>query len=141
MATTTTRTRGIRPDRKPLLDLLRRLVAVLLGEGRRVVDLGAETVHHLLLLGQLRGLTFGLDLIDQGHGLLLELLTALWCHQGCDPGTDRGYVYGGGIGYRLGETFRIGFDSNYYTRRSEIEERRDFEGLRLFGSISYGIQQ
>lgn len=58
-----------------------------------------------------------------------------------DPGTDRGYVFGGGVGYLLGETFRLGFDTNYYTRRSELEERRDYEGLRLFGSISYGIRQ
>jgi len=54
---------------------------------------------------------------------------------------DRGYLYGGGIGYLLGETFRLGFDANYYTRRSDFELRRDYEGLRLFGSISYGIQQ
>ncbi|HJR60720.1 MAG TPA: outer membrane beta-barrel protein [Vicinamibacterales bacterium] len=57
------------------------------------------------------------------------------------PPGDKGYVYGGGVGYRLGETFRLGLDTNYYTRRSEIEGRRDFEGLRVFGSISYGIQQ
>jgi hypothetical protein len=58
-----------------------------------------------------------------------------------DPQRDRGWVYGGGIGYRLGEAFRFGFDTNYYTRRSEFEGRRDYEGLRAFGSISYGIQQ
>jgi hypothetical protein len=58
-----------------------------------------------------------------------------------DQPTDRGYAYGGGIGYLVAETFRLGFDANYYTRRSEIEGRRDFDGLRVFGSISYGIQQ
>jgi len=58
-----------------------------------------------------------------------------------EPQRDRGWVYGGGIGYLLGETFRIGFDTNYYTRRSELQGRRDYEGLRMFGSISYGIQQ
>jgi hypothetical protein len=57
------------------------------------------------------------------------------------PASDRGYTYGGGIGYRLAETFRLGMDVNYYTRRSEFEGRRDYEGLRVFGSISYGIQQ
>jgi hypothetical protein len=59
---------------------------------------------------------------------------------GTPPG-DKGYVFGGGVGYRLGETFRLGLDTNYYTRRSELEGRRDYEGLRVFGSISYGIQQ
>lgn len=55
--------------------------------------------------------------------------------------TDRGYTLGGGIGYLLGETFRLGLDANHYTRRSEFETRRDYEGIRVFGSISYGIQQ
>ena len=59
---------------------------------------------------------------------------------GIPPG-DTGYVYGGGLGYRLGETLRLGVDTNYYTRRSELEGRRDYEGVRVFGSISYGIQQ
>ncbi len=54
--------------------------------------------------------------------------------------SDRGYAYGGGIGYLVAETLRLGLDANYYTRRSEIEGRRDFEGLRMFGSISYGIR-
>jgi hypothetical protein len=57
------------------------------------------------------------------------------------PGTDRGYVFGGGVGRRMGETLRVGVDANYYTRRSELEERRDYEGLRVFGSITYGIRQ
>ena len=56
-------------------------------------------------------------------------------------GIDRGYTYGGGIGYLAGETLRLGLDANYYTRRAEVGGRRDYEGLRLFGSIRYGIQQ
>lgn len=54
---------------------------------------------------------------------------------------DRGYVFGAGAGYRLGEALRVGVDANYYTRRSEIEGRRDYEGLRVFGSIIYGRQK
>lgn len=54
---------------------------------------------------------------------------------------DRGYLYGIGVGYLLGETFRLGADVNYSTRRSEVEGRRDFDGLRLFGSLTYGLQQ
>ena len=34
-------------------------------------------------------------------------------------GPDRGYVYGAGVGYRIGESLRLGVDTNYYTRRSE----------------------
>jgi hypothetical protein len=58
-----------------------------------------------------------------------------------DPGTDRGFIHGGGLGYRAGDALRLGFDINYQTRQSEIEERRAYDGLRLFGSISYGIRQ
>jgi hypothetical protein len=58
-----------------------------------------------------------------------------------DAGTDRGYVYGGGIGYLAGEVMRLGVDANYYTRRAQVEGRRDYEGLRIFGSIRYGIRQ
>jgi hypothetical protein len=54
---------------------------------------------------------------------------------------DRGYLYGVGAGYLVGETLRVGMDVNYSTRRSEVEGRRDFEGLRVFGSIKYGLQQ
>jgi hypothetical protein len=55
--------------------------------------------------------------------------------------TDRGHIFGTGVGYRVGEALRLGLDVNYATRRSEIEGRRDFNGLRVFGSIAYGIQQ
>ena len=58
-----------------------------------------------------------------------------------DTKPDLGYVFGAGVGYRVGEVLRLGVDTNYYTRRSEIEGRRDYEGLRVFGSIIYGIQQ
>ena len=54
---------------------------------------------------------------------------------------DVGYIAGAGLGYRVGEILRLGVDANYYTRRSEIEGQRDYEGLRVFGSIVYGIQQ
>ena len=55
--------------------------------------------------------------------------------------TDRGYTYGGGIGVLPGDTLRLGFDVIYSSRRSEVAGRRDFEGTRIFGSISYGIRQ
>ena len=54
---------------------------------------------------------------------------------------DRGYVAGAGVGYRPAETLRLGVDANYYTRKSELAGVRDYEGLRVFGSISYGIMQ
>jgi hypothetical protein len=56
------------------------------------------------------------------------------------PG-DTGYVYGAGIGYRPATALRLGVDANYYTRHSDFESRRAYEGLRVFGSITYGIMQ
>ena len=54
--------------------------------------------------------------------------------------TDRGYTYGAGIGVLPAETLRLGFDVLYSTRRSEVEGRRDFDGTRVFGSITYGTR-
>ena len=53
---------------------------------------------------------------------------------------DRGSEVGGGIGFRMNESVRLGFDVRHGTRRSDDTGRR-FEGTRLFGSITYGIQQ
>ena len=54
--------------------------------------------------------------------------------------TDRGQMYGLGIGYRVGETLRIGIDVNYYLRRSPLTQR-NYDGLRVGASVSYGILQ
>jgi hypothetical protein len=58
-----------------------------------------------------------------------------------DPGSDRGRTLGGGIGYRIGEALRVGVDANHYSRRSEFDSGRNYDGVRVFGSISYGIRQ
>jgi hypothetical protein len=58
-----------------------------------------------------------------------------------DAPTDHGYIYGAGIGVLPADTLRLGLDVIYSTRRSEVAGRRDFEGTRIFGSISYGIRQ
>jgi hypothetical protein len=84
--------------------------------------------------------THSWELVGRGsrQTLAYRQLASLGTPEG---GTDRGYVYGAGIGYRPGEVLRLGFDANYYTRRAEVEGRRDYEGLRVFGSIAYGIRQ
>jgi hypothetical protein len=53
---------------------------------------------------------------------------------------DRGHIYGGGLGYRLNETTRIGFNVAQ-TKRESSALLRSFEGTRAFASITYGIQQ
>jgi hypothetical protein len=49
-----------------------------------------------------------------------------------DPQLDTIRQYGGGIGYRLGQTFRLGIDGTYFRRRSSNVALRDFEGFRVW---------
>jgi hypothetical protein len=51
---------------------------------------------------------------------------------------DKGHLYGGGFGYRLGDALRLGLDVNYAVRRSR-ESARDYQGFRAGASVSYGI--
>ncbi|MGC4081068.1 MAG: outer membrane beta-barrel protein, partial [Vicinamibacterales bacterium] len=53
--------------------------------------------------------------------------------------TDTGWMAGAGIGYRIGETLRIGVDVNDYTRTVNGNEARSYRGLRAGASISYGL--
>jgi hypothetical protein len=54
-----------------------------------------------------------------------------------DGRLDRARLVGTGVGRRLGTDVRIGFDVNYVTRDSNVEDRR-YSGLRAGGSITYG---
>jgi putative beta-barrel porin BBP2 len=54
--------------------------------------------------------------------------------------SENGRQYGFGIGYRLGESVRVGFDVNYLMRRSAAT-LRDYQGLRAGASVSYGLPQ
>jgi hypothetical protein len=54
---------------------------------------------------------------------------------------DHGTLVGLGVGYRLGKTVRLGIDANYYQRESPTANLRDFEGLRVGASVSYGLPQ
>lgn len=53
---------------------------------------------------------------------------------------DRSWQYGGGVGYRLGQFIRLGFDIDRFKRTSDIRIRQ-FEGWRAGGSVSYGVEQ
>lgn len=54
---------------------------------------------------------------------------------------DRPWYAGAGVGYRVGETLRLGFDVNYYRRTMGLANARNYSGLRLGGSLSYGLPQ
>lgn len=55
--------------------------------------------------------------------------------------TDHSWIAGAGVGYRVGQTLRLGFDANYYKRTVDEIESRNYKGLRLGASISYGLPQ
>ena len=42
--------------------------------------------------------------------------------------TDRGRMYGAGLGHRLGDMLRVGLDVNYLVRRSR-EATREYDGF------------
>ncbi len=56
------------------------------------------------------------------------------------PRTDRGRRLGGGIGYTFGRSLRVGVDVDHYQRSSPVFGR-GYEGLRIGGSFTYGLQQ
>jgi len=55
--------------------------------------------------------------------------------------TDHSWQLGTGVGYRVGDTFRIGVDANYYRRDAPEAEYRNYDGLRIGASFSYGLPQ
>jgi hypothetical protein len=58
---------------------------------------------------------------------------------GADTGrTDDIVFYGGGVGYRIGTDVRLGFNVDYYTRRSAIQTNQ-YKGLRVGSSVTYGF--
>lgn len=54
--------------------------------------------------------------------------------------TDTGSRIGGGMGYSFGQSLRVGVDVDYYQRAS-TSFIRDYDGLRVGGSFTYGLQR
>ena len=87
-------------------------------------------------------LTYTWDVVLQAGRQVLDyraIRTALLAS--ADPQVDTINQYGGGFGYRLGRTVRFGLDSIYFLRRSSNVALRDFEGLRVGASVTYGLPQ
>jgi hypothetical protein len=53
--------------------------------------------------------------------------------------SDHGYRAGGGVGYELGQSVRIGVNVDYYSRTSNEAGFREYNGLRAGGSFTYGF--
>lgn len=58
--------------------------------------------------------------------------------QGLAGRVDTVRTYGGGIGYKLGPSTRLGFNVDYFTRRSALYSRQ-YRGLRAGSSVTYGF--
>ena len=53
--------------------------------------------------------------------------------------TDHSWQLGTGVGYHVGESLRVGVDANYYRRDAPEAQYRNYEGLRIGASFSYGL--
>lgn len=75
------------------------------------------------------------ELVARGRLAWLDYTGAIG---GAPDRQDRVSRFGGGVGIKLGEVSRLGFEAAWVERRSEVPAR-DYEGLRLFGSVTYGF--
>ena len=57
---------------------------------------------------------------------------------GASPGTDRQRLYGGGVGFRVGDRKRIVIQAEFLERNSSRGHLREFENHRIFGSLTWG---
>jgi Putative beta-barrel porin 2 len=97
-----------------------------------LTDVGLEVTQRITTRWDIVG--------DVGHQWLgyrqLEVGTSV-----AEDRTDRSYRVGGGTGYRLGENVRVGVLVEYYHRSSNTRDLRQYNGLRMGGSFTYGLPQ
>ncbi len=85
--------------------------------------------------------TYNWDVVLRAGRQVLDYTAITTSKLASDPQLDTIRQYGGGIGYRLSRTFRLGVDGLYFRRRSSNVALRDYEGLRVGASVSYGLPQ
>lgn len=57
-----------------------------------------------------------------------------------EPGDDTVTGYGGGIGYRVRDRFRIGLNAEWRGRDSQLSLDREYRNRRIFASLTWGKQ-
>ena len=57
---------------------------------------------------------------------------------GDSPGTDAQRLYGGGIGFRIGDRKRILLQVEFIERKSDRERRREYKNHRIFATLTWG---
>jgi hypothetical protein len=96
-----------------------------------LTDVGVELTERVTTAWDLVGRTSRQSLAYRNTRTAVDL----------DRRTDHSWLAGGGIGYRVGQTLRLGLDANYYKRTVDESGSRNYTGLRLGASISYGLPQ
>jgi hypothetical protein len=56
------------------------------------------------------------------------------------PGNDTVTSYGGGVGYRIRDQLRLGFNSEWSSRDSQLSSTREYRNRRIFASVTWGKQ-
>ena len=54
------------------------------------------------------------------------------------PGTDTFTSYGGGLGYRIRDQLRLGFNTEWSGRDSQLSLDREYRNRRIFASVTWG---
>ena len=54
------------------------------------------------------------------------------------PGTDRQQVYGGGLGFRVGDHKRVAVQVEFIERKSDRERLREYKNHRIFATLTWG---
>lgn len=110
----------------------------------RDVMFSYETDTPYYLLGDLglavtQRLTRDWDLVGRGGRQRLDYTRS--AATAAADRVDRGTEWGGGVGYRVGHTLRLGFDVNHYRRSAPDAPGHEYDGFRAGGSVTYGLPQ
>lgn len=118
-----------------------------LGKFNRDITYSYETTQPYYLLTDLglevtQRITTRWDIVgDVAHQWLGYRQIELGSSMTTDARTDSSYRVGGGTGYHLGENVRVGVNVDYYHRSSNTFDLRQYNGLRVGGSFTYGLPQ
>jgi hypothetical protein len=56
-----------------------------------------------------------------------------------DPGGDRISLYGGGIGFYIGDRTRLVLQAEFTDRTSDLDPAREFSNRRIFATMTWGV--
>ncbi|HXG70790.1 MAG TPA: outer membrane beta-barrel protein [Gemmatimonadaceae bacterium] len=77
--------------------------------------------------------------VDRHRYAYRDLNTVLAVSTQARQRVDTTWNYGGNLGYRLNRTTRMGFGASYWQRDSTTVNFRDYDGLRIGTTVTYGF--